>query len=665
MTPLPLVLAFAALLPAAIAHAAPAAPSRALADTAWTACGAPVSTGAQDRSALVTLPDGQGGIFILWQGVPPGGLTSNLFSHHLDMDGAPAAGWVGGGRALCTEAGAQSGQVAIPDAAGGFLAVWTDDRADSAGGSDPDIYALRVTATGGDAAGWIAGGTRLSGSRRPQRQPAIAPDGAGGSFVAWEQPAAGSPTDDEIVLQRVLGDGSLAPGWPDSGIVIAGGAGGRGSPTVVTDAAGGCIVAWYDARGINNDIYAQRVTAAGSAMWTANGVLARGGTSEQVTPRGVPDGAGGVVLAILDLISGQFTSLDILAQRLDSSGSPVAGWTTAGVPVCRAGSAQVNHLIVGDGAGGAFIAWDDYRSGQSRSYAQHVLASGAIAAGWAADGNPVTGAAGDNYETHLAADGTGGALVGWTAADLTVAVQRLAANGAPAAGWPADGVTLCTEFQQFTPSVAPDGSGGLMAVRFDSRSGSFSEIYASHVTFDALVPTLLATAGAEVSADRVKLRWFGAEPGTVFELSRRSEGVTGWTLLDRLVADGSRFLAYEDTGVRPGDRLRYRLSDPSGEFTAAEVAVEIPLAAALAFEAVTPNPSAGEFVVRFASPGAAVARIEVIDVTGRLVAAREARVTGGAQRIAVGRGAGFAPGIYAVRLRVGGWSETRTVCVVR
>jgi hypothetical protein len=41
---------------------------------------------------------------------------------------------------------------------------------------------------------------------------------------------------------------------------------------IVSDNAGGAIIAWRDTRSVNWDVYAQRVNASGVAQWTANGV---------------------------------------------------------------------------------------------------------------------------------------------------------------------------------------------------------------------------------------------------------------------------------------------------------------------------------------------------------------------------------------------------------
>ena len=51
---------------------------------------------------------------------------------------------------------------------------------------------------------------------------------------------------------------------------------GQDAPTIVSDGAGGAIVTWLDHRNgtvfSNADIYAQRVSAAGVPLWTADGV---------------------------------------------------------------------------------------------------------------------------------------------------------------------------------------------------------------------------------------------------------------------------------------------------------------------------------------------------------------------------------------------------------
>jgi hypothetical protein len=79
----------------------------------------------------------------------------------------------------------------------------------------------------------------------------------------------------------------------------------------------------------------------------------------------VPDGAGGAIITWYEY---RGNNSAIYAQRVDSSGKVL--WTTGGVPIRSiSGSSAYDPRIASDGAGGAIIAWYDYRSGV-KIYAQ-------------------------------------------------------------------------------------------------------------------------------------------------------------------------------------------------------------------------------------------------------------------------------------------------------
>src|SRR3989338_7023618 len=49
----------------------------------------------------------------------------------------------------------------------------------------------------------------------------------------------------------------------------------QSSLQIVSDGAGGAIIAWEDARNVHFDIYAQRVDAHGNVLWKKDGVSIR------------------------------------------------------------------------------------------------------------------------------------------------------------------------------------------------------------------------------------------------------------------------------------------------------------------------------------------------------------------------------------------------------
>src|SRR5258705_3394047 len=89
------------------------------------------------------------------------------------------------------------------------------------------------------------------------------------------------------------------------------------APACVSDGTGGVVVAWEDSRNGERNIFAQRLTVAGARAWGDTGVAICVAPGDQLAPAIAPDGAGGAVIAWYDLRSG---NRDIYAQRVDAAG---------------------------------------------------------------------------------------------------------------------------------------------------------------------------------------------------------------------------------------------------------------------------------------------------------------------------------------------------------
>ena len=153
--------------------------------------------------------------------------------------------------------------------------------------------------------------------------------------------------------------------WVVDGVVVCNATGAQTSPMSVPDGLGGIIVVWQDLRGgTYNDIYAQRLNSENVAQWTANGVVVCNASYHQTAPTLCADGLGGAIITWLDGRSG--TGVDnIYAQRINAAGT--AQWLANGVAVCVAAVDRDHLQVVADGAGGAIFAWDDLRGGSFRT----------------------------------------------------------------------------------------------------------------------------------------------------------------------------------------------------------------------------------------------------------------------------------------------------------
>jgi hypothetical protein len=375
------------------------------------------------------------------------------------------AQWPANGLAVSSATGSQTAPVAVSDGSGGAIIAWTDQRAGSI-----DIYARRVASYG--AAVWMADGVPLCTAAFDQTAPAIVSDGAGGAIVVWVDLRNGSNRD--IYAQRV--DAFGVPQWTTNGVAVCSVTNNQYAPAIVSDGSGGAIVAWYDFRSLHYDIYAQRIDGGGTPLWTPGGVGLCTKASNQNSPVITSDDASGAIVAWID---SRNTNADIYARRVDSAGVPQ--WTTDGVAVCTDVSAQVAPVIARDGSGGAVVVWQDQRSGAYDIYAQRLDATGA--GQWTANGVSVCNATLDQIAPRMIGDGVGGAIIAWQdfrTGAYDVYTQRL--NGSGAAQWTANGVALCTATaNQTEPSIVPDGSAGAIVAWRDTRGGG-ADIYAQHVS---------------------------------------------------------------------------------------------------------------------------------------------------------------------------------------
>jgi hypothetical protein len=279
---------------------------------------------------------------------------------------------------------------------------------------------------------------------------------------------------------------AAAAAWPSSPLVnvpLCTAVRDQFMPTTTPDGAGGAIVTWYDYRSsnANADIYVQRVSASGTPMWGPDGVVLCAALENQVSPVITSDGAGGAIVAWNDFRTG--TSWDVYAQRVSAGGAVM--WGPDGVGLCVASEHQLVNAITADGAGGAIIAWHDRRAGYGNDdiYVQRISAGGALQ--WAADGTALCTAVGNQQLPTLIPDGVGGAIVTWQDArdypfNWFICAQKISAAGA--VQWAADGVIISTTTNEQTyPTIVSDGAGGAIVTWMDYRRG-FANTFAQRIS---------------------------------------------------------------------------------------------------------------------------------------------------------------------------------------
>lgn len=482
------------------------------ADADWIENGVATSTAVGFQAGAVATTDGNGGAIIAWRDDRDGGFfESDIYVQRVDVNGVPQ--WTHNGVAVVTAVGQQADPVIVSDGAGGAIIAWEDVR-----GADFDIYAQRVDALGTPL--WMNNGVPISTAPDRQCDPQIVSDMAGGAIIVWEDDRNGFT---DIFARRV--DALGVPQWIADGSPVSVAADFQRYPVVVSDGASGAVIAWTDERFGNSDILAQRMDSSGNPLFTIDGTAICLQLDEQKFPAIAADLTGGAIIAWQD---DRDVDTDIYAQRVSGAGTKV--WTTDGVAYCTETFNQSSARIVADGAGGVIIAWSDLRFSPITSvYAQRVDSWSSPL--WDENGSIVSASASNSYVTGIVAHGTGGAIATMRdtrAGSSDIYAQRLNASGI--AEWEAGGKPVCTASgSQISSVIIADGVGGVIVAWDDPRSGN-SDIYVQRLEekygfYGHQEPELSSVTdipndqGSEVAVDWTASGWDVYNRGTITHYS--------------------------------------------------------------------------------------------------------------------------------------------------
>ena len=618
--------------------------------------------------------DGAGGAFVGWRDIRDYSTNDeDVYMQHITGMGVFAPGWPVDALPVAALPNVQEFTGLAPDGLGGALVAWEEWRNGAVTGIDP--YVQRVLADGSLPASWAIGGNPASRDAAHQRVPQVGPDGVGGAYVVWQDERDYAVTNYDIYGQHLTPGGAVAPGWPQNGLAVCALPGEQGGPYfALPDDSGGALFEWGDGRPGAPGSYALRVHADGTLAvgWPANGLLLNSRGNLDV----IRDEAGGFFA--VSPTTGSVLGFDgaYYLQRFTFDGTPAAGWPADGVLVCNAPGIRSGVRLASDGAGGVQLCWYDYRPPYDLTggeiFALRVRSDGTLAPGWTVNGTLLSDPA-DGYQSYApfaVRDGQGGEYVVWQSqggiSDFPSTIQHLTGSGQVAAGWPRYGLRVAPSGHQLGTRIATDGQGGAI-VAWDEGCCGRDGVWAQRFGPDGVVPVLLSLVSAAAIEGRVELDWYAAAGVGLEATAYRRMEHTNWEALGSVSADGTGHLRYGDRAVSPGERYAYRLGYLEGgaqRFTA-ETWVEVP-GLVLALEGLRPNPAVGELVASFTLPSGAPARLQLLDVTGRVWLAREVGGLGaGSHLVRLTDAARVPAGMYWLRLTQTGRSLLARAAVVR
>lgn len=328
----------------------------------WTANGIAVCNNASAQFSYRITPFGTGGAAFTWSDDRNGSTNTDIYAQV--VDGAGSFLWTLNGIPVCSASSYQINAYLVSDGSANVTFAWADNRS-----GNYDIYAQRFNATG--IAQWTADGIVVCNAGDFQATNPIVNDESGGVIIAWEDVRSGTS---DIYAQRINSSGAVQ--WTANGVIVSDAFNVQSQPEAIPDGNGGMILFWLDYRnGLDfsiRDLYAQRINSSGVSQWVSNGLAMCTATGYQLSYKLISDGLDGAVFTWHDERSGG----DIYAQKV--SGAGTVTWAGDGVIVGNATGNQDYPVLVTDNNGGAVIAWSDGRAGTLDIYASHLFSTGTL-----------------------------------------------------------------------------------------------------------------------------------------------------------------------------------------------------------------------------------------------------------------------------------------------
>ncbi len=285
---------------------------------------------------------------------------TDVFINRINKDGVIK--WGSSGIAMNANAGNQSDAYVCEDGAGGCYVAYQDYTVPA----PATVWVQHLDSNGAKL--WAGNGVSAFsiGGTLGQDYLTLVNNNGNGVFVTITPVYFGG--SDGVYSQKINFNGVLQWGTAGSRVKIPYY---ERSPVTVADGSGGLVLTWFSAYALR----AQRLNASGARQWdTANYYLNSPGMSILGNQKIIRDADNNFIIAWAGSITGTTTGNNIYAQKINKAGTKL--WGANPVAVCDTALDQTVPELITDSAGGAYVAWVDFRS-PIGVFAQRLNASGA------------------------------------------------------------------------------------------------------------------------------------------------------------------------------------------------------------------------------------------------------------------------------------------------
>jgi len=365
-------------------------------------CPNPAYTVAKPQQSLRACSDGGTGAIVIWQDGRDSNPVKQVYAQRVESNGNRY--WGNAGLRVMPYQNEQGAPLITVDGSGGAVAAWSAYSLST--GWDNDVYAAKITHNG--TVDWTVLVTNISGVDEIVQD--IVSDGSGGAYLSYW---GGTWPEYNAYGQHVDASGNLLWG---SGVAVCADTGMQINIRIAGLGAQGAIFVWEDKRAFvlgdslqAQDLYAQKVSAAGTVQWAVNGIPISAANADQSMPDLALDGDGNVLVIWEDFRS---AGMDLYIQKLTPNGQML--FAANGIPFCNETYDQSAARIISDGQVGSLVVWDDYRDTLSSNIVGiHLDEDGAPQSEWSTNGEPISAFFNKQNNAEPVSDEVGGMVVAW------------------------------------------------------------------------------------------------------------------------------------------------------------------------------------------------------------------------------------------------------------
>ncbi|MDR3665853.1 MAG: hypothetical protein P4L35_03310 [Ignavibacteriaceae bacterium] len=498
---------------------------------------------------ISSVEDLKGGAFIFWEDNKSGFQNEIFFIH---MDGNGKVSFNAEGKKISELTGDKYSPVVSQNLPNTAVVVWKDYSNNKNG----NLYAQRVYNNGNLL--WGGSGVRVTPDYPNILDYSVCSDKNGNSYISYIIKADEFGSSYKYILQKINLNGQFQENI--NGILVSNSLNRKSISNIIADNEGGAFLFWLENQNNKSILYAQHIDSTGKQIWGKQGIMISN-INQNVLNYSVQRSDFSAIYLAWQI---QKSEKEIFHQLLSFNGRQL--WGQGGkIATSKKGSKTNPQVLTADST--IMLSWTNEISKDKDIFIQKFNIKGFHS--WK-DDIPVVHLPRDQFGQKLLGDGKGGAIVAWIdkrqeSVRPDIYAQRISSSGKQL--WGPLGIAIASHnnSEKSYPSIVSDLRGGAIAIFKEIREGK-GEIFAQKIFNSGTYVSQIIGLNAVLNGDSVEVSWYSANEsaGTNYDVERTVQNENGssqWKVVGNIkqaTSNSTKYYEFLDRPNEPGT-LFYRI----------------------------------------------------------------------------------------------------------